>query len=99
MNNVVIVSDEQQRDSAIYLCVSVFLQTPLPSRLPHNIEQRSLCCTEGPCWLSILNTAVCARASQTAVLITLTCSAYLCFRDKVLCQNAWCHDSLTDPQI
>ena len=26
----------------------------LPSRLPHNIEQSSMCCTVGP-WLSILN--------------------------------------------
>ena len=31
-------------------------QTPLPSRLLHNIEQSSLCYTVGPCWLSILNT-------------------------------------------
>ena len=33
MNNVVIVSDEQQRDSAIGI-VSILLQAPLPSRLP-----------------------------------------------------------------
>ena len=26
-------------------------QTPLPSRLPRNIEQSSLCYTVGPCWL------------------------------------------------
>ena len=34
-------------------------QTPLPSRLPYNIDQSSLCYHIGPCWLSILNTAVC----------------------------------------
>ena len=33
------------------------LQTPLPSRLPH--KQSSPCYALGPCWLSILNIAVC----------------------------------------
>jgi len=28
--------------------------TPLPSRLPHHIEQSSLCCTVGSCWLGSL---------------------------------------------
>ena len=46
-----IVSGEQQRDSAIHIHVPILPQTPLPSRLPHNIEQSSLCCTVGPCWL------------------------------------------------
>jgi len=27
-------------------------QTPLPSKLPHNIEQSSMCHAVGPCWLS-----------------------------------------------
>ena len=34
-------------------------------RLLHNIEQRSLCYTAGPCWLFILNTAVCACQCKT----------------------------------
>ena len=34
INNVVIVSSEQQRDSAIHIYVSILPQTPLPSRLP-----------------------------------------------------------------
>ena len=34
-NTVVIVSGEQQRDSAIHIYASVVTQTPLPSRLPH----------------------------------------------------------------
>ena len=63
-NNVVIVSGEQQRDSAIHTHVSILPQTPLPSRLPHNIEQSSLCYAVGPCWLSILNIAVCTCWSQ-----------------------------------
>ena len=39
---------------------SILPQTPLPSRLPHNIEQSSLCYAVGPCWLPILNIAVCS---------------------------------------
>ena len=49
----------QQRDSAIYIHVSMILQTPLPSSLPHNTEQSSLCYAMGPYWLSVLNIAVC----------------------------------------
>ena len=39
INNAVIVSGEQQRDSAIHIYGSI-LPHPFPSRLPHNIEQR-----------------------------------------------------------
>ena len=53
MNNVVIVSGGQQRDSAMHIDVSILPQTPLPSRLPHHSEQGALCYTVGPCWLSI----------------------------------------------
>ena len=38
MNNVMIVSGEPLGDSAICIHVSILPQTPLPSRLPHNIE-------------------------------------------------------------
>ena len=55
INNVVIVSGEQRRDSAIHIYVSILPQTPVPSRLPHNIEQSSRCYILGPCWFSILN--------------------------------------------
>ena len=41
-----------------YICLYSPPNSP-PSRLPHNTEQSSLCYTAGPCWLSILNTAVC----------------------------------------
>ena len=58
-NNVVIVSGEQRKDSVIHIPVSILSQTPLPSRLPRNIEQSSLCYTAGPCWLPVLNIAVC----------------------------------------
>ena len=42
INIAVRVSGEQQRDSAIYIHVSILPQIPLPSRLPHNTEQSSL---------------------------------------------------------
>ena len=45
--------------------VSTLPQTPLPSRLPCNIEQSSMCYTVRPCWLSALNTAVCTCPFQT----------------------------------
>ena len=63
-NTVVIVSDGQQRDSAIHVHVTILPQMPLPSRL-NNIEQSSMCSTVGPCWLPILNIAVCICPSQT----------------------------------
>ena len=50
-----VVSGEQQRDSAKCIHASILPQMPLPSRLPHDTEQSSLCYSVGPCWLSILN--------------------------------------------
>ena len=55
INNVVIASGGHQRDSVIPVHVSILLQTSLPSRLPHNIEQSYLYYVVGPRWLSILN--------------------------------------------
>ena len=63
INNVVIVSGAQQRDSAIHIHVSILFQTPLPPRLPHNIKQSSLYYIVGPCWLSILNRVPCTCPS------------------------------------
>ena len=67
--NVVIVSGGQQRDSAIHIHVSVLPQTPLPSRLPHNTEQSSLCYTEGPFWLFIWHSKFCGK-STTIIALT-----------------------------
>ena len=52
---MLIVSRGQQRDSGIHSHVSLLSQTPLPSRLPHDMEQSSLCCPAGPCWFSMLS--------------------------------------------
>ena len=60
-----IASGGQQGDSAIHIHVCTFPQTPLLSRLSHNIEQSSMCYTVDPCWLSILNITVCTCRSQT----------------------------------
>ena len=49
-----IVSGEQHKDSAIHIHVSILPQTPLPPRLPHDIEKSSQCCIVGPCWLFAL---------------------------------------------
>ena len=59
MNNFMIVSGGLQRDSAVHVRISLFPQTPLPSRLLLNIEQ-SLYATVGPCWLTILKIVLCA---------------------------------------
>ena len=65
INTVVIVSGEQGRDSAIHIHVPILCQIPLPSGLPHNSEQSCLCYTVGPCWLPILNIALCTCPFQT----------------------------------
>ena len=54
VNSVVILSSVQQSNSATHIHASILPQTPLPSRLPHNIEQSSLCYAVSPCQLSIL---------------------------------------------
>ena len=65
VNNIVIISGEQWRESAIHICVSILPQNSLPSRLAHNINQSSMCCTIGFHWLSILNIAMCTWSSQS----------------------------------
>ena len=59
INNVVLASGVQQSDSVIHINVSILFRILFPFRLLQNTEQHSLCYTVGPCWLSILNRAVC----------------------------------------
>ena len=47
MNDVVIVSGEQRRDSAIHIYIPILPQTPLPSSLPRDAEQSSLRLQQG----------------------------------------------------
>ena len=65
IKNLVIVSGGKDGDLAIGKHVSILSTIPLLSRLPHHIEQNSLYHIIGPCWLSILNIAVCTCQSQT----------------------------------
>ena len=59
IKNVVMVAGAQS-DSALHIHASVLPQTPLPSRLPHDTGQSSLCYTAGPCWSSsFLQSSVC----------------------------------------
>ena len=67
--NVVLVSGVQQSDSLIHL--SILFQKFFPFGLLQNIEQSSLCYIVGPCWLSVLNIAVCTCQSQTPSLSLL----------------------------
>ena len=41
-----------------------YFANSFPIKLLHNIEQSSLCYSVGPCWLSILNKAVCTCQHQ-----------------------------------
>ena len=65
INSVVLVSGVKQSDSVIPIHVFILFQITFLFRLLENIEQGSLCYTVGPCWLSILNVAVCTHQSQT----------------------------------
>ena len=68
INNVVLVSGVQQSDLFIYIHVSILFQILLLFKLLQSIKQSSLCYTVGPCWLSILNIAVCTHKPQTPSL-------------------------------
>ena len=66
------LSEASLEDIAQYLKQITFLkiymyifQILFSFRLLQNIKQRSLCSKVGPCWLSILNIAVCTCQSQT----------------------------------
>ena len=60
INNVIV--SEQWRDSAIHTHVPILPSCP---RCHMNIKQSCMCYTIGPCWLSILNTAVVTWPSRT----------------------------------
>ena len=79
INNVVLVSGVQQSDSVIHTHVFIFFQILFPITLLHNIEQCSLCYTVGPCWLSILNIAVCTCLSFMQNFLSLSRHNFLTF--------------------
>ena len=85
INNVLVVSGEQQRASAIHTHVSILSQTPVPPRLPCSIEQNSLYYTVGPYWLSILDIAVCTCPSQLCTMLGLVTQSCLTLCDIMDC--------------
>ena len=73
-----IVSGRQQRDSVIHIGISILFQIPLLSKLPHNIEQSSLCYIVHSCLLSILNIAMCSVCPKLPDYAFLHPSPYIC---------------------
>ena len=71
-----IASGEQQRYSTVHIHVSILPQTYLPCRLPHNIQQSSLCYTVDPCWSSTLNTAVCTENHKFLLYVCEDCPMF-----------------------
>ena len=67
INNVVFhVSFRYTTKWISYTCTCIHsFQVLFPFRLLQSIEQNSLCYTVGPCWLSVLDIAVCKCPSQT----------------------------------
>ena len=64
INNVVMVSGNWKGFSYTYTYIHSF-SSSFPLRLLQNIKQSSLCYTVGPCWLSVVNIAVCTCQPQT----------------------------------
>ena len=56
--------DSKGTQPCIYM-YPFFARLHIPSRLPHNFEQSSLCCAPGPCCSCILRIAVSPCPSQT----------------------------------
>ena len=54
INNAVIVSGGQKRDSGLHIHVSILPQTCLPNRLPCNFEQSSLYSSTNLCFQNFL---------------------------------------------
>ena len=52
----------------IYIYTYILVQTLFPVRLLQNIEEKSLCYTPGPCWLSILNMKMKVLVAQSGSL-------------------------------
>ena len=82
------VSGGLQRASAVHIHASILPQTPLPSRLPHDVEQSSLCHRAGPCWLSTLNTLGCTWRFPNSVSLSHILAPWTSPRFKNLYQGA-----------
>ena len=72
INNLVIVSGVRQSDSVTRIHVSILFKILFPSKPLLITEQSSLCYTVGPCWLSVLNIAVCTCQSHLSAQVTIS---------------------------
>ena len=77
INNDVLVSSIQEGDSVIHIRVSVLFQVLFPFRLLHNIGEFPVLFSRS--LLSVLNIAMCACQSQTALIIPLV-PTYVVFK-------------------
>ena len=68
INNVVILSGGQQRDSIIHTHVPILPKLPSHPGF-HMTLSRVLCYTVGPCWLPILNTAAVYKLIPSSLTI------------------------------
>ena len=78
--------------SHTYTCIHTHPQTPLPSRLPHDTEQSSLCCPAGPCCFSMLTIAL--GTCPDIRLWTDVCPSFrtiLTIKQKTLWERSECH--------
>ena len=92
IKNVRLVSGVQHSDSVIPIHVSILFQILFLCRLLDNVEQSSLCCTVGPCWLSILNIAVYSITllKQKYLLVIGYCFQLLfCFCAHLHSKSSW----------
>ena len=87
VNNFVTVSGEQQRDSATHIHVSISPQAPVPSSLPHNIEQSSLCSAVGHS-IQHQECLIIHHSFMQSVSIYGTCTCVSC------CSGPWRQSSL-----
>ena len=78
-DNVVIVSGEQGKDSTKHILkhVSILLHAPLPSRLPYNIEQSSMCYTWNS-WLSCRSLLVIYFKYSTVIPVSVAAASVKC---------------------
>ena len=73
-----IVSGEW-RGTQPYMYKYLFSLIPLPSRLPHNIEQSSTGYTIGPCWLSIFRYSRVYMTFPKSLTIPSPSELWVCF--------------------
>ena len=77
INNAVLVSGVLQSDSVIHIHTCTLFQILFPYRSLQRGEQSSLCCTVGPCWLSILYIDVCVSVNEPVRFKSISARATL----------------------